>query len=154
VTVWVPRLLGGEYRPALVIVPEDVDPFTTPSTDQITPVRLEANCCVRVGVNAATRGLINSVLEATPVPDSAMVWGLPAALSAMVIVALPVPVAPGVNVTLIVQLLPGARDDAQLLVSTNSLLCGPEIVILLIESPALPVFVTITVCAPLVVPTV
>jgi hypothetical protein len=56
----------------------------------------------------------------------------------------------GVNVTLIVQLLPAVTELPQLLVSAKSPLAAiPEI-----DRLAVPVFVSITGCAALVVPTV
>ena len=53
---------------------------------------------------------------AVPVPVRLAVWGLPLALSVRVMAALRVPVAAGVKVTLIVQLVPAATLDPQLLV--------------------------------------
>ena len=54
------------------------------------------------------------VLE--PVPERLRVCGLPVALSATLRVALRVPVAAGLKVTLIVQLAPAATLDPQVLV--------------------------------------
>src|ERR1700689_3210438 len=54
--------------------------------------------------------------KATPVPASATVCGLPATLSRMDTVPERVPVAVGVNFTLIVQFDPAARLAGQLLV--------------------------------------
>jgi hypothetical protein len=51
-----------------------------------------------------------------PVPDRETVCGLPAALSATLTVAVREPIASGVNVTLIVQLDPCARELGQLFV--------------------------------------
>jgi hypothetical protein len=55
-------------------------------------------------------------LGAIPVPVRLTLWGLPLALSAMVSDAVRVPDAAGVNVTLIVQLLPASRPLPQLFV--------------------------------------
>jgi len=57
---------------------------------------------------------------AVPVPVRLAVWGLPLALSVRVMAALRVPVAAGVKVTLIVQLVPAATLDPQLLVCAKS----------------------------------
>ena len=46
--------------------------------------------------------------DTIPVPVSPMVWGLPAALSVIVTVPLRLPVAVGVKVTSIAQLVPGS----------------------------------------------
>jgi len=54
---------------------------------------------------------------AAPVPVRLTVCGLPAALSEMLTDAVRVPVAVGVNVTLIVQLPPAATELPQVLVS-------------------------------------
>ena len=76
--------------------------------------------------------------------------GLPAALSEIDKVPGRVPVVVGVNVTLIVQLLPAVTEPPQLLLSAKSpLVAIPEITRL-----AVPVFVSITGCVALVVPTV
>lgn len=53
---------------------------------------------------------------AMPVPVSEMALGLVAALELMVTAPVRVPVAVGVNVTVIVQLVPPASDAGQLLV--------------------------------------
>jgi hypothetical protein len=98
------------------MVPEDADPFTTPSTNHTTPLRLAVNCCVLAGVSAATRGLIESTVDVSPVPDRAIMCGFAGVLSEIVIVALRAPVALGVKVTVIAQLPFGARDDPQFLV--------------------------------------
>src|ERR1700680_3014690 len=57
---------------------------------------------------------------AVPVPDRATVWGLVGSESLIVKVALRVPAAVGLKVTLMVQLAPPASDDPQLLVSLKS----------------------------------
>jgi hypothetical protein len=56
------------------------------------------------------------VYDATPVPLSATVCGLSAALSAHESVPFKLPVLPGVNVTLTVQLAPDARVELQVFV--------------------------------------
>ena len=56
VTVYVPALFGGVYKPVGVIVPRAADPPTTPFTDQVRPLPLAVNCSVCVEVNATTCG--------------------------------------------------------------------------------------------------
>jgi hypothetical protein len=57
------------------------------------------------------------IAAATPVPVRLTVCGLPAALSEMLTVAVRIPAAVGVNVTLIMQLLFAATEPPQVLVS-------------------------------------
>ena len=52
--------------------------------------------------------------DVSPVPDRAAVWGLPVALSVTLNVPVRLPVAVGVNVTLIVQFWPVSRLVPQL----------------------------------------
>src|SRR6266404_4036407 len=85
--------------------------------------------------------------EAAPVPVRLTDCGLPLALSVMVIAPVRVPVAVGVNVTLIVQLAPAATEVPQVLVCAYCALAA----MLVMLSAALPVFVSVTVCAALVV---
>lgn len=56
----------------------------------------------------------------TPVPDSVTCWGLPAAPSVIESVPFRLPVAVGVNVTLMVQLAPADNALPQLLVCAKS----------------------------------
>ena len=85
-----------------------------------------------------------SFKEGTPVPVNTAAWGLSPASSVTLRVALRKPAAAGVNVTLIVQLAPAATLVPQVLVSVNSLLCGPVILMLLMLSVALPVLLNLT----------
>ena len=76
-----------------------------------------------------------------PVPDRAVVWGLPVALSVTVDVAFRVPVTVGVKVTLTVQLAPAAKLEPQPFVWAKSLLLVPVIAMLLIlTDEAVPFF--------------
>src|SRR5262245_51024685 len=105
-----PAVLGGENTPVVVIVPVEALPPTTPSTSQMTlpplpPVTLKG--CVRFGVSTETRGAIE---KPTPVPVRDTVCGAPAALSSILIEALRVPAAAGVNATVTVQLAWDARE--------------------------------------------
>ena len=85
-----------------------------------------------------------------PVPVRLTTWGLPTALSVMVMLPDCVPVAVGVNVTLIEQVpFTGSVDGlmGQLLVWANCVLAA----MLEMLSAALPVLVSVTDCDPLVV---
>jgi len=105
-------------------------------------------------------GTVITTCDVTPVPLNATICGLPVALSAMFNVAVNVPFAPGVNNTLIVQLAPAASVPVGLhivpevgsgvpkLAAFSPLIVNPANVTL-----AVLVFVTVTLCAPLVVPT-
>lgn len=86
-----------------------------------------------------------------PVPLKLAVWGLPAALSGMVTVPVLVPVAVGVKVTLIMQLAPATREVPQLLVWPKSPLT--PILPPVMERGAVPLLVSVKICALLVVPT-
>ena len=88
-----------------------------------------------------------------PVPVKPTVCGLPAALSAMLISAVRVPVAAGVNFTVKVQLLAAASGAPQWLVRPNSLALAPPTCMESRVKVPVPVFVSVTVCPALVVPT-
>lgn len=88
-------------------------------------------------------------LKSAPVPLSDTVCGLFCAPSLIVSAPERIPDAVGVNVTLMVQLEPGARVAGQLLVCAN-----PPVTWMLFRfSAALPLLVTAMVCAALDVPT-
>ena len=76
---------------------------------------VETNCPEKVKTpgESVTRG-------AVPVPDNAIMCGLPAALSEIVKAPVLAPVAVGVNVTLMAQLAPAATGLTQLLVCEKS----------------------------------
>jgi hypothetical protein len=82
-----------------------------------------------------------------PVPDNATVVGLLPALLLTESVPVRVPDAVGRNVTLTVQDAPAAIDVPQVLLCAKS----PVTETLAAEAVALPVFVTVTACAALVV---
>ena len=90
---------------------------------------------------------------AVPVPERLTVCGLPLALSVMLTEAVRLPLAEGVKVTLIAQLLPAATDPPHVLVSAKLLLLVPWTERLVISKPALPVLLRVTVRAVLVVRT-
>ena len=82
-----------------------------------------------------------------PIPERLTLCGLPEALSATVRLALRLPVAAGVKVTLMVQLELGPSVDGymgQLLVWPKSALMVPVKKILVMVSGALPVFESVT----------
>ena len=82
-------------------------------------------------------------VKSDPVPVSGTVRGLPLALSVTVMVPARAPVAVGVNVTLIVQVIPAASDVPHVFVSAKS----PEPVIEAIFSTRLPLFFSVIVLA-------
>jgi hypothetical protein len=85
-------------------------------------------------------------------PESAAICGLPGALSAMVRVAFRAPSAAAVKTTAIVQLSPATTLLPQVLVSVNSLLCGPVIVMELMVNAARPRLVRVTVSGEVEIP--
>ena len=90
--------------------------------------------------------------KSMPIPVSPAEWGLPGPSSVMVSVALRAPAAVGLKVTLKVQLAPAASvagNAPQVFVWAKS----PLVAMALIVSGALPLLVSVTVCAALVVPT-
>ena len=94
--------------------------------------------------------------EIVPVPESATLCGLPVALSTIVTLALRLPVAEGVKVTLIAQLLPAASVlglIGHVFVWAKSPAFVPLTAMLVIASAAVPLLVSVTDFAALVVPT-
>jgi hypothetical protein len=90
-----------------------------------------------------------------PVPLNGTVCGLNPALSATDTEALRAPVAPGVKVTVIVQLFFGRTDVPQVFVCAKSVGFVPVIVMLVIVMAVPPLtLVSVIVCEALVVPTV
>ena len=81
------------------------------------------------------------------VPVILEVCGLPLALSVTLTVPVMVPTAVGAKLTVIVQLLPAARLEPQVLVTVYFLL----MVMLVIVSAAVPVLVRVTFCPALIV---
>ena len=80
---------------------------------------------------------------AVPVPDRLTACGLPLALSVMLTEAVRLPLAAGVNVTLIVQLLPAATELPQVLVCAKSLALVPVSARLVMLKAALPVLLRV-----------
>lgn len=103
--------------------------------------------CPRTTDFDATAG---AIAKSMPVPLKGTLCGLPAALSLINNAPVRFPYTDGTKVTLIRQLDPAAREAPQALDCVKS----PEIVTALNESVALPVLVSITVCAGLAVATI
>src|SRR5580658_744192 len=93
------------------------------------------------------------MLTAVPVPVRISFCGLVTSLSVTVTLALRVPRAAGVNVTVMEQLEFGARLLPQVLVSLKSERSVPPTAILVIVMAVLPRLVMVAVCAALDVPT-
>jgi len=91
--------------------------------------------------------------KSCPVPDNAIVCGLPDALSVTVMTALREPDAAGVKVAPIEHSALAAREVPQLFVTAKSAAFAPEAAMLVMDSAALPVFVSVTAWAELVEPT-
>ena len=94
------------------------------------------------------------VPDETPLPLNAAVCGLPLALSVTATLAVRVPVAVGLNVTLIVQLVPAARLAPQVWVWVKSPLLVPVMAMPLMLSAAVPVLERVIDWAALLAPTV
>jgi len=85
------------------------------------PVLLRVTVCAVLVISTAWLPKARLVGErpstgAVPVPKRLTVCGLPLALSVMLTAAVRLPLAEGMNVTLIVQLAPGATELPQVLV--------------------------------------
>ena len=90
--------------------------------------------------------------EAVPVPVRVTDWGLPGALSAIVIEAARLKMAVGVNVTLIVQVPFAATDPPQVLVWAKSPALVPVTEMPVMVKLAFPMLVRVILLAALVVP--
>ena len=98
--------------------------------------------------------LTTEIVKSGVVPLRATVCGLPEALSATDTCALVLPVVVGANAMEIVQLLPAASNDSQvMLIALKSAAFVPVIVIELMVRAAPPVFFSVMLCVALVVPT-
>ena len=104
-------------------------------------------------VNEVGERLAAAVDAATPEPVRLAVWGLPLALSVTVTLAVLVPDAVGLKVTLIAQVVPAATEPPQVLLWAKSPLLVPVTAMLLMLSAALPVLDSVIAWAALVVPT-
>ena len=110
--------------------------YLTVSRDIGTDYRMRHSCCTQF-----------------PVPVNLTICGLPPPLSAMESVALRLPIAVGLNFSVIEQLLAAATDEPQLLVSLKSPGLVPPKVMLVTLRAVVPTLVRVTVCAALVTPT-
>ena len=120
----------------------------------VVPVTVAVNCCVPPDATVALVGEMETAVGLKPVPASATVLEIPAAVTVSVPVALPD--ATGANITQTLQWVLGAMTPFQVEVGEQSVLAtakGPEGVMALTERPVVPVFVTQTLLAALVVPT-
>lgn len=88
-----------------------------------------------------------------PVPLRLTLCGLPDALSETVSAAARLPVAPGVKLTLKLQLAPAATELPHVFVSAKSPALAPLTVTLVTLRAALPLLVSVTLFAELVIPT-
>jgi hypothetical protein len=91
---------------------------------------------------------------ARPVPLKAMLCGEVEALSVMAMAAFNAPVVAGAKCPWIVQLAPTARLVPQLFANTNEVAPAPVTAMLVIDTAAVPLLVMVTVCDPLVMPTI
>jgi hypothetical protein len=94
------------------------------------------------------------IAGAVPVPLKATLCGLPAALSVTLTVDVRLPVLVGLNTALIVQLALAASVDPQVFVCVKSRRLPPVTLMPFNESVDVPVLVSVTTCAVLLVPTV
>src|SRR5439155_1738351 len=111
------------------------------------PLLVTVTNCVALVVPTAWLAKVSEVGERdavevdveTPEPVRAAVCGLPVALSVTVTVAVLVPDAVGLNVTLIVQVPPAATDVPHVLLSAKSPLLVPVMAMLVMLRAAFPV---------------
>src|ERR671938_565835 len=145
------RLVATEYVPVALVAPL---PTTTPSDRMLTvvpvaavpvkvgvvtlvmlsPLTPESLAALSTGVDGAATGW------AVPLPLSATLCGLPAALSTKVTLPVAAPVAVGLNTTLTLHDAPAATETQLLLVIAN----GPVTVTLLTDRAAVPVLLSVT----------
>ena len=91
--------------------------------------------------------------EVTPMPFNDSECGLPRVLSVMAIAALRGPNCPGVKVGEKVQLAPATRLEPHVVLFTKSALLEPVSVMPVIATVELPVWVSVSVCGTLALPT-
>jgi len=140
-----PHVVVSEKSPltAMLVIFRAAVPvfFNVPLCDAlVVPTTCAAN--VKLVVDRLTMGTV-------PVPFRLTMCGLPAASSVIVTAPVRIPVAVGVNLTLILQLDPAVSDEPHVVVSEKS----PLTAMLVIFSAAVPVFFNVTLCDALVVPT-
>src|SRR5580698_259575 len=96
---------------------------------------------------------VKAIEKSSPVPCRVMVWVPLTALSVMVMVAVRVPPAVGLNVAPIAQFAPPATEAPQVLVTTKSPALAPDTAMLDTVNAAPPLLVSVTDCPALVEPT-
>jgi hypothetical protein len=151
-----PQPLVSAKSPALA--PVRVTPVTVMAVE---PLFVRVTVCAALAVPIGSEANVNVVgatpsvkPAAAPVPLKPTVCVVGDALSVIVMVAVREPLAPGLNVTLIVQCEFAATLPAQLSVSVKSLPSAPEKAMLEIVSAVELLFVNVTACAVLAAPTV
>ncbi len=148
--------LTNELAPLPVIVVEAV------KLNAVVPVFVSVTTCAAVVVPTAVEAKVNELgvmlsvgAPAAPVPDSATVCGDPAAVSVYVITADNAPEVVGSNANEFVQLAPAGNGFVHVeAVLLNELAPLPVIVVVAVKLTAVvPVFLIVTTCAAVVVPT-
>jgi hypothetical protein len=149
---------GATLEPQLLVSPKfaltamlEIFKLVLPVLDSVTgcAALVVPTCCP---AKLSEVGLSVAFAEVA-VPVRLAVCGLLLALSVTVRVAVRVPLAVGLKVTLIAQLAPAARLEPQLLVSAKSPLLVPVMAMLLMDSAPPLEFESVTVWGALVVPT-
>jgi hypothetical protein len=143
---------------SLALVPPSVMPLIVSAA---LPVLVSVTLCAALEVPTCTLPNAMVLLDKltagagadAPVPLRLTLLGEPVALCAIAKLPLRAPVAPGLNVTLTVQLA-FAATELQLFVCTKSAAFVPPTVTPLTVSAAVPELVTVTIIAALVLPTV
>jgi hypothetical protein len=147
-----PQKLFIEKSPVIVtlLTEREDEPTYLMFTSVVVPVAPTATepKLKLVGVSAT----VEEPEEPAPVPLRAMDCGLPEALSVMVTEPVRVPAAVGVKVTLMLQLpVLAAKELPQLLLCAKLVLFAPVTPMFVMLNAALPVFMSVTDCDPLVV---
>lgn len=119
----------------------------------VSGVTVIVKLAVAPALTVAVEGEAAIEEKSKPVPVSPAACGLPEALSLTISAAARLPEAVGLNVTLAVQFAPAFKLAPQVFVCEKSPAFTPWMAMLLIVSVALPLLVSVTVCAALVEPT-
>jgi hypothetical protein len=151
----------GANDPPQVLVSEKSPLFVPPTVTPVmfstaVPLLVSVTAWAAVGVPTnwvpkATDVLPRLTLGIPPVPLSTMMCGVPMVLSVMWIVAVRLPSALGVNVTLIVHIPPAATEVPQVLVSEKSPGFAPIKAMLPMVTGIVPVLESVIVCTTLLV---
>jgi hypothetical protein len=143
----------GILAPQLLVAPKLAEAVIPTMSNVALPVLVRVTVCGALVVPTAW-GVANVTLAGerfamgavTPMPVREIVCGLLAALSTKLTEPTALPAVVGVKVTLMVQIPPAATGEPQVLVWAK----GAVAVIELRVRVAVPLFVTVTVCAALV----